>query len=149
MNVYLTQNAFCKSQRLFKITHEFPIYRVMSTQLSHLMATPSLHSLQPIKRQQVMLPNSKGILRPHHLRIETVRHINDIAKAEEKRDYLTHHITATLIPQSTISTTSLGSAPSTSSVYSSAGSVGSQGSFTSQCSDEYVNFFEFVRFLAV
>ena len=84
-----------------------------ATQPKVPLTTPSsLQSLQPVRKQQVMLPDRRGILWPHHLRVDTVRHIQNIADAEERME------AATMQHQQLVRSSSLGSVPSTSSLHS-------------------------------
>ena len=106
----------------------------MSTvQRPQLLPTASLQTLQPLKKKQVMLPDAKGIMHPHHVRPDTVSKIHAIVQAEEMMNALTQKPPAT--SASVQGASSLSSIPSTTSLQSSTGSFGSHFSQTSQGSD--------------
>ena len=83
----------------------------------------------------MLLPDGRGILRPHHLRPETIDYIASVVDAEEKMDAMTQRLNVqarqtnitTMIPFTPPTTPSLISLASTSSV-TSTGSATSQGS---------------------
>ena len=81
-------------------------------------------SLQPVKKAQMMLPDSQGILRPHQLRSDTIKFIETIVRREEQMDTMSQNLVAQskapAIPSPAQSTSSIASAPSTSSVASGA-----------------------------
>ena len=97
-------------------------------------APVSLMSLQPVKKSQVMVPDDRGILRPHQVRTDTAKFISNIIAAEENMDAMTQSLNtqaqghAVAIPSPSSSAGSLAAAPSTSSVASgtSGGSAGTQ-----------------------
>ena len=82
----------------------------MSTQSRPSVAPAlSLQAVQPIKRQQITLPDQRGILKPHHIHADTVKQIQDIVAAEERMETAASSM-------SNVPTTSLGSVASTSLV---------------------------------
>ena len=85
----------------------------ISQQTLALAAPSSFQSLNPNCKQQVMLPDSRGILRPHHVRADTVQHFHSLVAAEEQMEAASF-AQSTLMPSA-----SLGSVPSTSSLQSS------------------------------
>ena len=87
--------------------------------------TASLQSLGATRKQQVMLPDQNGILRPHHVRLQTVAQFHSMVHAEQMMEIKSQ-------PQPAVS---LGSIPSTSSLHSSVASFGSHGSQSSQVSE--------------
>ena len=87
---------------------------------------PSLLSLQPAKKVQIMLPDSRGILRPRMVRVETANKFDNITAAEEMMDAMGVQPMpgSAAIPV----TSSLASLGSTASQHGSTASIGSQGS---------------------
>ena len=70
-----------------------------------------------------MLPDKNGILRPHHVQEDTVKHFHTVVDAEERMDAVALS-QSTAVPQSRLMpSTSLSSVPSTSSLQSSTASL--------------------------
>ena len=104
------------------------ICRIMTQQQKPIVAAPSFLSLQTQgpKKEQVMIPDDRGILRARHVRPDTLRHFKMVIDAEEKMDQMSYQAQQVLMPA-----TSLGSAASGTSV-TSASSAGSYFSPTGQ-----------------
>ena len=98
-----------------------------------LPAATSLQSLG-MKKQQVMLPDERGILRPHQVSPYTAQCLNDIVTAEERlfamgtqqQFHVVPMMSQQIVTKSTGSVTSAGF-----SSISSVASIGSQHSTTS------------------
>ena len=105
----------------------------MTVQQRPFLPAPS--SLQNIQtsRQQIIVPDSRGVMTEHHLNAAAVQQIQNIVEAEKRKyDTTRHDITPkAATPYGNIPTHSLGSVPSTSSLHSSATYVGSQYSYQS------------------
>ena len=74
-----------------------------------------------------MLPDRHGILRPHHLREDTMRTINTLVEAEERMEAAALGQSSTLMPNA-----SLRSVPSTTSLQSMTSAVSQQSHFSTQ-----------------
>ena len=98
---------------------------------------PAMTSLQSLgmKKQQVMLPDERGILRLHQVSPYTAQHLNDLVTADKRLFTMgtqqQFHIVPTMSQQIVI--TSTGSV--TSAGFSSTSSVASIGSQRSTTSD--------------
>ena len=94
-----------------------------------LAAWPSLQELRGGKKVQIMLPDDRGILRHHYVKVEMCDQFKTMVSAEEMMQAY-HSATSIQTSASLITTpsaTTLGSIPSTSSVLLSHGSQFSSG----------------------
>ena len=96
------------------------IFSVLGATQRPAMSTPlSLQSLQPVRHQQVMVPDARGILRPKHVRVETVQHINSLIEADEMMDATSNvqafgPLQSPMMPFQPIAQAPLSTAPSSS-----------------------------------
>ena len=93
----------------------------------------SLQMVQSFNKQQVMLPDRKGILKPHSVMPNTLKQMQSIVKADEAMQAAAVFQQGPSAPTQlhAVPTTSLDSLPSTTSLHSSTASLGSVSSHAS------------------